>query len=57
MKDFELSPERCRPWIEAALKYTGGTHLFEDVVANLAKGTMYMARAKGVHSFRNCGIS
>jgi hypothetical protein len=44
LKDFVLSPEleRCRPWIEAALKYTGGTHLFEDVVANIAKGTMQL---------------
>ena len=23
--------ERCRPWIEAALKYSGGSHTIEDV--------------------------
>ena len=23
--------ERCRPWIEAALEYAGGTHMIEDV--------------------------
>ena len=24
--------ERCRGWIEAALEYGGGTHIFEDIV-------------------------
>ena len=44
MKDFVLSPdlERCRPWIEAALEYSGGTHIFEDVVSNIAQGTMQL---------------
>lgn len=34
MLDRSLSDEllRCRPWIEAALEYSGGTHLFEDIV-------------------------
>lgn len=27
--------ERCRPWIEAALEYNGGTHTFDDIVADL----------------------
>ena len=43
-KDFILSDdlERCRPWIEAALVYTGGTHEFDDVVKNIAQGTMQL---------------
>ena len=31
--------ERCKPWIEAALEYSGGTHAFEDV-------------EKGIHEIR-----
>ena len=34
--------ERCRPWIEAALEYSGGTHLFEDVEAGLMSGVMQL---------------
>ena len=30
--------ERCRPWIEAALEYSGGTHNFADVVADIETG-------------------
>ena len=30
--------ERCRPWIEAALEYSGGTHLFEDIEAGILSG-------------------
>jgi hypothetical protein len=33
---------RCRPWIEAALEYSGGTHNFEDVVSGLAEGKMQL---------------
>lgn len=36
--DSEL--ERCRPWIEAALALSGGTHLFQDVVECVKLGTM-----------------
>lgn len=32
--------QRCRPWIEAALKHTGGTHDFDDVVAACEQGRM-----------------
>ena len=39
MKD-EVS--RCRPWIEAALEYSGGTHSFLDVVEGLWNGTMQL---------------
>lgn len=34
--------ERCKPWIEAALEYSGGTHLFKDVEAGLTKGTLQL---------------
>ena len=38
--DKEL--DRCKPWIEAALSYSGGTHGFDDVVAGLQKGTLQL---------------
>lgn len=38
--------KRCKPWIEAALEYSGGTHFFEDVVDGLAKGTLQLWPAK-----------
>ena len=43
-KDTILSNdlEKCRPWIEAALEYTGGTHYFDDIVESIAKGTMQL---------------
>lgn len=34
--------DRCRPWIEAALEYSGGTHLFEDIVAGVQSGHMQL---------------
>ena len=34
--------ERCRPWIEAALKYTGGTHEFEDIVDGIRSSRMQL---------------
>ena len=36
---------RCRPWIEAALEYSGGTHNCEDVVCGLAEGKRQLWRA------------
>ena len=33
---------RCRPWIDAALEYSGGTHIFEDVVHGIATGKMQL---------------
>lgn len=33
---------RCRPWIEAALEYSGGTHDFLDVAESVMKGTMQL---------------
>ena len=43
-KDMMLSDEleRCRPWIEAALEYCGGTHEFEDIVDNIANCRMQL---------------
>jgi len=29
---------RCRPWIEAALEYSGGTHTFDDIAAGVLAG-------------------
>jgi hypothetical protein len=34
--------DRCAPWIEAALEYTGGTHGIEDVRAAVAAGSMQL---------------
>jgi hypothetical protein len=38
--DSELM--RCKPWIEAALEYSGGTHDFEDIIEGLHKGVMQL---------------
>ena len=34
--------ERCREWIENALEYSNGNHLFEDIVAGIIKGTFQL---------------
>lgn len=34
--------ERCRPWIEAALEYCGGTHAWEDVVNGIMSSKMQL---------------
>ena len=41
---YKLSPEleRCKPWIEDALEYCNGTHIFEDVVKSIAEGRMQL---------------
>jgi len=38
--DLDSELERCRPWLEAALALSGGTHLFQDVVECVKLGTM-----------------
>jgi len=38
--DSEL--ERCKPWIEAALEYSGGTHDFSDIVEGLRKDVLQL---------------
>jgi hypothetical protein len=32
--------QRCKPWIEAALPHTGGTHTIEDVERDIMSGRM-----------------
>lgn len=32
----------CKPWIEAALAYSGGTHTFEDICDGIASGKMQL---------------
>lgn len=32
---------RCRPWIEAALKYNGGTHNIEDIESGIERGAYW----------------
>lgn len=34
--------ERCRPWIEDALQYCGGTHHFDDIAAGVYAGRMQL---------------
>jgi hypothetical protein len=34
--------ERCRPWIEAALPYAGGTHTIQDIKAAIDAGHMLL---------------
>jgi len=29
---------RCKPWIDGALEYCGGTHLYEDIAEGIAAG-------------------
>jgi len=42
-KDTQVNElERCRPWIEAALEYSGGTHNFEDVAKAIVEGRMQL---------------
>ncbi len=44
MAELALVPQdksewfRCRPWIEAALEYTGGTHTIEDIEDGIESG-------------------
>jgi hypothetical protein len=44
--------ERCKPWIEDALSYSGGTHLFEDVVECVKLGKMQLWPAE-----RGCAVT
>lgn len=34
--------DECRPWIEAALERSGGTHTFEDVKTAIEQGLMQL---------------
>lgn len=44
--------ERCRPWIEAALRRSGGTHEYSDVFDAVLAGTMQLWPAP-----RGCAIT
>ena len=52
MDELEQDLIRCKPWIEAALEYSGGTHLFEDVVDSVKLGFMQLWSAP-----RGCAIT
>jgi hypothetical protein len=43
---------RCRPWIEDALEYSGGTHTFEDVARSILEGRMQLWPAP-----RGCAVT
>lgn len=43
---------RCRPWIEAALEYSGGTHSFDDIAQGIASGHMQLWPAP-----RGCAVT
>tara|TARA_R110002153_G_scaffold53747_1_gene149613 strand:- start:732 stop:1088 length:357 start_codon:yes stop_codon:yes gene_type:complete len=34
--------ERVRPWLEGALEYSGGTHIWQDIVDNVVTGKMQL---------------
>ena len=40
--NLEDELERCRPWLEAALEYSGGTHVFDDIVVGVRTGEMQL---------------
>lgn len=43
---------RCKHWIEAALEYSGGTHIFEDVAESILSGHMQLWSAE-----RGCAVT
>jgi len=43
---------RCRPWVEDALAYAGGTHVFEDVAESIVAGRMQLWPAP-----RGCAVT
>jgi len=38
--DLLTELDRCRPWIEAALTHSGGTHEWDDIVAGIRDGNL-----------------
>jgi hypothetical protein len=46
--------ERCRPWIEAALPYAGGTHTIQDIEIELRRG--HLALMAGQKSAMLCEV-
>jgi hypothetical protein len=47
---FAAEWTRCAPWIEAALEYSRGTHLIEDVRAMVEAGRAHF------HPFARCAV-
>lgn len=50
--NIEDELNRCKPWIKAALEYSGGTHLFEDIVDSVKLGYMQLWAAP-----RGCAVT
>jgi hypothetical protein len=44
--------EHCRPWIEDALAYSGGTHTFEDVERRILESHLQLWPAE-----RGCAVT
>lgn len=44
--------EQCRPWIDDALEYSGGTHTFEDVYDRILDGKLQLWPAE-----RGCAVT
>jgi len=44
--------DHCRPWIEDALEYSGGTHTFEDVAERILDGRLQLWPAD-----RGCAVT
>jgi hypothetical protein len=42
MTELDKELERCRKWIEDALEYAHGTHLFDDIADGIRKGVMQL---------------
>ncbi|NBT31000.1 MAG: hypothetical protein EBT13_03595 [Rhodobacteraceae bacterium] len=42
VSSFALEIMRCRPWIEAALEHSGGTHDFKDIVEGILAGRLQL---------------
>ena len=38
LPEWVLEFDRCAPWLEAALQYSGGTHTLDDVADGVARG-------------------
>jgi len=39
---WEFEIHRCKEWIEAALEYANGTHIYQDIVDAVAVGNMQL---------------
>ena len=55
--DLNSELNRCRPWIEAALEYSGGTHYFEDIVEGIVSGRIVDMDESAVQFAKNQGCT